>query len=260
MYLVLVAAPVIDPINVFWGTHAECRQAAKQIVADHLYSIDSVVAALAMANDWRIMVLAMLIAQFAMAHFKQPLHELLQRRPTLETVALSFLFVVGWISLFEACGANIPEGYLFAAIGFAGMVEALNLKLLAPCEKEPAPIRIISSNSKARSSKPKVPKHREIARARSQIMQSITASLDDQSSDLAVGAAQRAQLADNSSIRATNSCSSCQPEVHENFAIGLGYGELASDVLELGSHSYQFGKLPIDSEEMPLFSEAYGPA
>lgn len=105
---------------------------AQIITLDLIYSVDSVVAALAMANDWRIMVAAMLLAQVVMAMFAKPISNLLKRRPTLETVALSFLMLLGFISLIEASGQKVGEGYIFAAVGFALVVEWLNLRLIAP--------------------------------------------------------------------------------------------------------------------------------
>ncbi len=103
---------------------------AQIIIIDVILSIDSMVAALAVANDFRIIITALVFAQLVMMMFGHKIQELLYSAPTLETVALVVLHAVGWISVLEGTGVRVPETHLFVAVGFATVIEAINLRLL----------------------------------------------------------------------------------------------------------------------------------
>lgn len=103
---------------------------AQIIIIDVILSIDSMMAALAVANDFGLIITALVTAQMLMMMFGHKIQELLANAPTLETVALVVLHAVGWISVLEGTGIRIPETHLFFAAGFATVIEIINLKLL----------------------------------------------------------------------------------------------------------------------------------
>ncbi len=105
------------------------------IIIDVILSIDSMMAALAVANDFRIIITALVMAQIVMMMFGHRIQKLLYSAPTLETVALVVLHAVGWISVLEATGVRVPETHLFVAAGFATAIEVINLKLLSTLAK-----------------------------------------------------------------------------------------------------------------------------
>ena len=103
---------------------------AQIIIIDVILSIDSMMAALAVANDFRLIITALVMAQLVMMMFGHKIQELLAKAPTLETVALVVLHAVGWISVMEGTGLRVSETHLFFAAGFATVVEIINLNLL----------------------------------------------------------------------------------------------------------------------------------
>jgi len=109
--------------------------AAQIIIIDVFLSIDSMMAALAVANDFRIIITALVLAQVVMMMFGHKIQAMLYSAPTLETVALVVLQAVGWISVLEGTGVRVPETHLFIAAGAATVIEVINLKLLATLAK-----------------------------------------------------------------------------------------------------------------------------
>lgn len=103
---------------------------AQIIIIDVILSIDSMMAALAVANDFRLIITALVMAQLVMMMFGHKIQAMLYSAPTLETVALVVLHAVGWISVLEGTGVRVPETHLFVAAGFATVIEVINLKLL----------------------------------------------------------------------------------------------------------------------------------
>jgi len=98
-----------------------------QIVAlDLVFSLDSVITAVGMAQDFRIMAVAIVIAIAIMMAASGPLASFIERHPTIKMLALSFLLLIGMSLMAEGAGFDVPKGYIYAAIGFSIAVEALN--------------------------------------------------------------------------------------------------------------------------------------
>ncbi|HNB24310.1 MAG TPA: hypothetical protein PKZ32_17955 [Candidatus Melainabacteria bacterium] len=108
---------------------------AQIIIIDVILSIDSMMAALAVANDFRIIITALVLAQVVMMMFGHKIQAMLYSAPTLETVALVVLHAVGWISVLEGTGVRVPETHLFIAAGAATVIEVINLKLIGTLAK-----------------------------------------------------------------------------------------------------------------------------
>src|SRR5262249_19694583 len=99
-----------------------------QIVAiDAVFSIDSIVTAIGMAQDIRIMIAAVLIAVAVMYAAAAPVASFIAAHPTTKTLALSFLLLIGVALVADGFDAHIPRGYIYFAMAFAGAVETFNI-------------------------------------------------------------------------------------------------------------------------------------
>ena len=109
------------PMNVFWGVIAQIA------VIDIVFSLDSVIAAVGMANQTPVMVAAILLAVAVMLLAATPLGKFIDRNPTVKMLALAFIVLVGAFLVAEGLGAHVPKGYIYFAMGFSAAVESLNL-------------------------------------------------------------------------------------------------------------------------------------
>jgi predicted tellurium resistance membrane protein TerC len=97
---------------------------------DIIFSLDSVITAVGMAQDFIIMALAIIIAVLTMLFASEPLSRFIHTYPTLRMLALSFLLLVGMVLFADGFGFHIPRGYIYFAMGFSLAVETLNITLL----------------------------------------------------------------------------------------------------------------------------------
>ena len=109
------------PMNVFWGVIAQIA------VIDIVFSLDSVIAAVGMANQTPVMVAAILIAVAVMLLAATPLGKFIDNNPTVKMLALAFIVLVGVFLVAEGFEAHVPKGYIYFAMGFSAAVESLNL-------------------------------------------------------------------------------------------------------------------------------------
>lgn len=109
------------PMNSFWMVIAQIA------VIDIVFSLDSVIAAVGMANQKIIMVLAILLAVAVMLWASGPLGRFIDRNPTIKMLALAFIVLVGVFLVLEGFGLNVPKGYIYGAMGFSALVECFNL-------------------------------------------------------------------------------------------------------------------------------------
>ncbi|MDC9620588.1 TerC family protein [Xenorhabdus sp. XENO-7] len=96
------------------------------IVLDAVFSLDSVITAVGMVNHIGTMMAAVIIAMILMIWASKPLTKFVNAHPTIVILCLSFLLMIGFSLVAEGFGYVIPKGYLYAAIGFSIMIEALN--------------------------------------------------------------------------------------------------------------------------------------
>ena len=95
---------------------------------DIVFSLDSVITAVGMAQDLRIMVAAMLIAVASMLVFARAVGDFVDRHPSVKLLALSFLLLIGVMLVAEGMGQHIPKGYIYFSMAFALGVELLNMR------------------------------------------------------------------------------------------------------------------------------------
>jgi predicted tellurium resistance membrane protein TerC len=99
------------------------------MLIDLVFSIDSVVTAVGMVDHIGIMVLAMLLSMVAMVLFVGPVGDFVQRHPSVRVLALSFLVLIGATLLMEGTGVHVPKGYTYVAMGFALLMEFINMRM-----------------------------------------------------------------------------------------------------------------------------------
>jgi predicted tellurium resistance membrane protein TerC len=96
------------------------------MVLDVVFSLDSVITAVGMANTLWVMATAITIAVVIMLVASKPLADFVERHPTVKMLALSFLLLIGMTLIADGAGFHVPKGYIYAAIAFSVAVEALN--------------------------------------------------------------------------------------------------------------------------------------
>jgi predicted tellurium resistance membrane protein TerC len=98
-------------------------------IIDMVFSLDSVITAVGMARDWRVMATAIVIAVIVMLIFAEPVSRFIDRHPTLKMLALAFLILIGVMLVAEGVGTELDRGYVYFAMSFALVVEFLNIRL-----------------------------------------------------------------------------------------------------------------------------------
>jgi predicted tellurium resistance membrane protein TerC len=97
------------------------------VVIDLVFSIDSIVTAIGLADDLEIMIAAVSIAMLVMYFAAAPVGEFIAAHPTTKMLALSFLLLIGVALLADGFHFHIPRGYIYFAMAFAGAVETFNV-------------------------------------------------------------------------------------------------------------------------------------
>jgi len=97
------------------------------LVLDIVFSLDSIITAVGMTDDIPVMILAVLIAVGLMLMAADPLARFIGGNPTIVMLALGFLLMIGMTLLAEGMGVHVPKGYIYTAMAFAALIEALNM-------------------------------------------------------------------------------------------------------------------------------------
>jgi predicted tellurium resistance membrane protein TerC len=98
-------------------------------ILDIVFSLDSVFTAIGLARSVEVMIAAIVVSVFAMIAISSAVSRFVARYPTLKALALMFLVLVGVSLIAEAAHIEVPQGYLYFAIGFAAVVEWVNIRL-----------------------------------------------------------------------------------------------------------------------------------
>lgn len=104
----------------FWGVVAQI------LILDAVFSIDSVITAVAMVEHIIVAMAAVIVAMGVMIWSSKPLTDFVERHPTVVMLCLGFLLMIGFSLIAEAFHFHIPKGYLYAAIGFSILIEIFN--------------------------------------------------------------------------------------------------------------------------------------
>jgi predicted tellurium resistance membrane protein TerC len=101
------------------------------MMLDIVFSLDSVITAVGMADELWIMVVAVVLAVAIMLVAATPIGTFVNQHPTIKVLALSFLLLIGCSLIADGAGYHIPKGYIYFAMGFSVFVEAINLRVRA---------------------------------------------------------------------------------------------------------------------------------
>ena len=120
------------------GEHEQKSSAAKATLAsvmlqivlvDMVFSLDSIITAVGMVDDVRIMIAAVIASVLLMMLFAGPIGRFVSDHPTIKMLALAFLVVVGVVLVAEGFGHHVPKGYVYFAMAFSVAVEMLNIRM-----------------------------------------------------------------------------------------------------------------------------------
>ncbi|MEX2222966.1 MAG: TerC family protein [Candidatus Rokuibacteriota bacterium] len=109
------------------------------LLLDIVFSLDSVITAIGMANDLSIMVTAMVIAMLVMLVSASAISRFIDSHPSLKILALAFLLLIGVMLVAEGMGSHIEKGYIYFAMAFSLLVELVNMRYRR--SQEPAAAR-----------------------------------------------------------------------------------------------------------------------
>ena len=99
------------------------------MVLDIVFSLDSVITAVGMADDLSVMVAAVVLAVGVMMLAAGSVSAFVEQHPTVKVLALSFLLLIGCSLIADGFGEHIPKGYIYFAMGFSVFVEMINLRM-----------------------------------------------------------------------------------------------------------------------------------
>ena len=104
------------------------------LLLDIVFSLDSVITAVGMADDVAVMILAVIIAVGVMLVSAGTISDFVERHPTVKILALSFLLLIGVSLIAEGFDQHIPKGYIYFAMAFSVFVEMINLRVRTKAE------------------------------------------------------------------------------------------------------------------------------
>jgi len=96
---------------------------------DVVFALDSIITAIGMVRDIRIMAIAIVVSAILMMVVSGYVHAFVSRHPTVKVLALSFLLMIGLVLIAEGFDVEVPKGYVYFAMGFAVFVEMMNVRL-----------------------------------------------------------------------------------------------------------------------------------
>jgi predicted tellurium resistance membrane protein TerC len=129
-------------IKGLWEIHQEIDKAGRAAIAlkystfplvisqivlfDMVFSLDSILTAVSLTNNFTIMAIAIIIAVIVMLLASEHLHYFIQKYPTIKMLALTFLLLIGAVLIADGMSIHIPRGYVYFALFFSLTVELLN--------------------------------------------------------------------------------------------------------------------------------------
>ena len=125
---------IYDKLEVVHGEGLSRRRGAfvstilQILLLDIVFSLDSVITAVGMANHLPIMIAAMVLAMLVMLWSAGPVSGFVDRRPSVKILALAFLLLIGVMLVAEGMGSHVDKGYIYFAMAFSLFVEMLNLR------------------------------------------------------------------------------------------------------------------------------------
>lgn len=115
--------------NAGGGTATLGKVLIQIILIDIVFSFDSILTAVGLAQEILVMILAVIIAMGIMLIFAKYVSDFVNKHPTVKMLALAFLILIGFMLVVEALHQHIPKGYIYFAMFFSLLVEMLNMRL-----------------------------------------------------------------------------------------------------------------------------------
>jgi predicted tellurium resistance membrane protein TerC len=109
------------------------------LLLDLVFSIDSIITAVGMTDQVPIMVIAVIVAVAVMMLAATPLANFINANPTIVMLALGFLLMIGMTLIAEGFHAEVPKGYIYAAMAFSALIEGLNMLERRARKRRPKP-------------------------------------------------------------------------------------------------------------------------
>ena len=98
------------------------------LLLDIVFSLDSIITAIGLAQHIAIMITAVTISLFIMLYFSQKISKVIELHPSMKVLGLAFLLIVAVLLVVESFGQHVPRGYIYFALSFSLAVELLNIK------------------------------------------------------------------------------------------------------------------------------------
>ncbi len=111
------------------------------MLLDIVFSLDSVITAIGMANHLGVMITAVVLAVLVMLLAAEPISAFVEVHPTVKILALSFLLLIGFSLVADGLGQHISKGYIYFAMGFSVFVEMVNIRIRGRKKAEPVELR-----------------------------------------------------------------------------------------------------------------------
>ena len=99
------------------------------ILLDIIFSFDSILTAIGLTKEVLLMIIAVVISMFIMMFFSGYISRFINKHPTLQVLALSFLILIGFMLIVDALHYDVPKGYIYFAVLFSLLVEMLNMRM-----------------------------------------------------------------------------------------------------------------------------------
>ncbi|MEN9640761.1 MAG: hypothetical protein RLZZ262_2630 [Bacteroidota bacterium] len=106
------------------------RLLSEVIILDLVFSVDSIITAVGMVSDLRVMYTAVIVTVVIMLVASRPISAFIQKHPSFKILALCFLMMIGVALLAEGCHFKIPKGYIYFSMAFAFVVDWIQMKTL----------------------------------------------------------------------------------------------------------------------------------
>jgi predicted tellurium resistance membrane protein TerC len=111
------------------------------MLLDIVFSLDSVITAIGMADNLSVMVAAVVLAVLVMLMAAEPISSFVEVHPTVKILALSFLLLIGLSLVADGFGQHISKGYIYFAMGFSVFVEFINIRIRTKRKANPIHLR-----------------------------------------------------------------------------------------------------------------------
>jgi len=129
----------IEGIEHHQKEHASTKITAAIVqiaLLDIIFSFDSILTAIGLTKHVILMIIAVVIAMFIMMFFSGAISRFINRHPTLQVLALSFLILIGFMLIVDGLHYNVPKGYIYFAVLFSLLVEMLNMRMRKKIKKK----------------------------------------------------------------------------------------------------------------------------